>query len=503
MGRLPRWFVVVTLLQFVGYGVLWFVLHVPNLVPPVYSGCTVPCTALFAWIMGQSFIHWLTMQPQLQAWLLPSCFALICSAYALTLLIIQRQALRLSLRMMCAGAVFLAIPLLLLPQLLSADMFVYAMFGRITLLYGGNPFVDVPASFPSDILLPFIKWTQITSIYGPVAILIKVILTAIAEFGGGSVGSYLMTYKLFALACHLINMWTIAELLRQLRPHAVTWGVLLYGWHPLLLVEVAGSGHNDVWMLTLMLLALLWAVQRHHTWALVFLVLAGMTKAVALLLVPLYALYVVRQTSHHRLWTLTRQALLGIAIVAGLYAPFWVGPQTFDTGTAAIPLTAPIYGPASWLIDKLEARSCPPPGSEQSGASLCRSRLVTVVSRASLGLFAVVYATLAFWPLQSLDALILRMIWVFVAYMLLAAIHFEPWYGTWAITLLPLLRRPRHLLWIMGCTMLVIYGTTPIKGRTLIAFAPLVVLVLTELSWWVHDGHRQRNRQVHEEISVC
>ena len=62
------------------------------------------------------------------------------------------------------------VAILLLPLLLSRDVFSYAYYGRILSRYGGNPYVSTPADYPANDLFRFMwpDWRDTPSVYGPV-----------------------------------------------------------------------------------------------------------------------------------------------------------------------------------------------------------------------------------------------------------------------------------------------------------------------------------------------
>ena len=70
---------------------------------------------------------------------------------------------------------------LLLPLLLSRDVFSYAFYGRILSQYGHNPYVSTPADFPANDLSRFVwpGWRDTPSVYGPVFVWLAAAITAV------------------------------------------------------------------------------------------------------------------------------------------------------------------------------------------------------------------------------------------------------------------------------------------------------------------------------------
>src|SRR5206468_3043663 len=75
----------------------------------------------------------------------------------------------LPMRTVVTLAVSYQVAILLLPLLLSRDVFSYSYYGRIVSRYGGNPYVQTPANFPQDPLWQFTwpEWRTASSVYGP------------------------------------------------------------------------------------------------------------------------------------------------------------------------------------------------------------------------------------------------------------------------------------------------------------------------------------------------
>jgi 4-amino-4-deoxy-L-arabinose transferase-like glycosyltransferase len=99
----------------------------------------------------------------------------------------------------------------------------------------------------------------------------------------------------------------------------------------MIVVELAGKGHNDALMILFVLLALLMAVHACPAPSVVMLALGVLTKYLPVLLFPAHMVYFWR-TSPNRS-RLLLHLLLGFLVATGLavllYWPIWVGLQTF------------------------------------------------------------------------------------------------------------------------------------------------------------------------------
>ncbi|MDQ5854684.1 MAG: glycosyltransferase 87 family protein [Chloroflexota bacterium] len=486
---LPRSLAGFAVLQFGAYSALWAILHLPKAAPAFDNGWFTPESRyaarveelpIVAAVLGREYVN-------LQRALFLLIIVLLSALYGVMLMRFLRQPFAPRTSTLVAYSAVAALPLLFLPRLLSLDVYSYALYGRIAALYGDNPFIARPDQFPNDPLFSYIAWTTTPSVYGPAMIDLSWPLTWLAQALGGGPGVYVLVYKLVAFGAYLGSIAIIKRLLDARWPHRSGWGTLAYAWHPLVLIEFVGSGHNDSVMVLLVLLALLLALRERRLLAVLALVVAGMIKLVALALVPLYVLYTLRTGGSRRIALAIGQTAAGLALVVALYAPYWAGPQTLEVLATAPPLQVMRSGPAAWTQQKLAAQLCSgnsaaTQAAQQSGAmpqsrEACEARLKARVRAASLGLFFLVYAGLVVWPLRSFAELTDRAAWVLVSYTLLAAISFRSWYVTWTLALVPLMKRPPALLLLWGCTVFLDYIRLPMWERNLVAFVPVLLLV--------------------------
>lgn len=155
------------------------------------------------------------------------------------------------LTIILAAIAFRLMFLFRLPEL-SDDIFRYLWDG-LTILHGNNPY----AFAPSDVkhlaaeftaLLGHVNHPQLITIYPPAA----QILFAIGTFLGGMLGIKAVLVVADIAACAVILRILSRMKMRLSR-------AVLYAWHPLPILEIAGSGHIDaagifLLMMTFMLL---------------------------------------------------------------------------------------------------------------------------------------------------------------------------------------------------------------------------------------------------------
>lgn len=477
---LPRTLAPLAALHFAGYAALWAILHVSRAAPAFDNGYFTPDSRYVAVVEALPVVRWLLDRPTITR----LCFLLIIVAlsalYFWTLRCVRDQPMP-KLAPVIALTIGAALPLLFLPRLLSLDVYSYALYGRMAVVYGQNPFITQPDQFPQDPLIRYIAWTTTPSVYGPAMVDVSLPLTWLAQALGGSPGIYVLVYKIAAAAAFVGSIVVLKALLDAVYPARSLWGVIAFAWHPLVLIELVGSGHNDSLMILLILVALLLAVRRRPLLTVLVLTVAGMVKLVALALIPLYAMYLLYTARDRRIWLLARQVAVALGVIVALYAPYWVGPRTLEVLSTAPPLRVLRGGLPAWAWLKAGDRVCvtPPPDqplAEPQYSDACLEQLRDQIRNASLALFLVIYAALVLWPIRSFDALLDRSGWALVAYTMLAAINFRSWYLTWIVVLVPLMRRPRMLLLVWACTIFLDYSRLPIWERNLLGFVPILVL---------------------------
>jgi hypothetical protein len=221
---------------------------------------------------------------------------------------------RLLMAVILGGAVLFRITLLFSPPTLSDDIFRYVWDGKMQNL-GINPYLyppDAPEiAHLRDAYHPGINNKSISTIYPP---FMQMVFRGVDRLWHSP---YAM--KTFFTGCDLGVMALVMGMLRHYRLPGVR--VLIYAWNPLVLVETAGSGHNDPLALALMLAALLAALHQKPTRAMVCLTLSFLAKIFAVVLLPLF----------YRLIRRIRPFLLFPALVLAFYLPYaGAGSQLFN-----------------------------------------------------------------------------------------------------------------------------------------------------------------------------
>ena len=140
------------------------------------------------------------------------------------------------------------------PQL-SDDLWRYIHDGR-QLAGGANPYAATPlelgAGTSGDLILDQINHPELVTIYQPVSQ-----YTFAALWLAHPEGADPLAVNTFRLGFVLFDLWIIVMLLGWLREEGRSpWWAIVYAWHPLAISEVAGSGHQDVIGIALLLASL-------------------------------------------------------------------------------------------------------------------------------------------------------------------------------------------------------------------------------------------------------
>lgn len=170
---------------------------------------------------------------------------------------------------------------------LSSDVFRYVWDG-IVQHAGINPYRYVPAdpaiaflrgASDGNIYPAINRATYAHTIYPPFAQIFFWVVTFVSPT--------LTMMKTAMVLCEGVTAWSLVWLLRALgRPREQ---LILYAWAPVLIWEIAGSGHLDALAMALIGLALIARYRQRPVWTGVFLALAVLTKLYPLVLLP--ALY--------------------------------------------------------------------------------------------------------------------------------------------------------------------------------------------------------------------
>jgi alpha-1,6-mannosyltransferase len=212
--------------------------------------------------------------------------------------------------------------IVLLPLLISRDVYSYIAHGQIVSIHHANPYVQTPADFPSYLTRTLVgpKWVDTPSVYGPLFSLLAAGVTRAVT----RLDALVDAFRLIAIAASLATTFVVGAVARRLRPPRAAFAVAAFGLNPVVLFHSAGSGHNDL-LVALAVAIAAWCVIRDRTiWAVGILTCGALIKATAFLPLLLLVVWVVwRRPPSERVRVGALHAGVAIAIVALVAAPFF------------------------------------------------------------------------------------------------------------------------------------------------------------------------------------
>ncbi|HLX40486.1 MAG TPA: hypothetical protein VKR42_08135 [Ktedonobacteraceae bacterium] len=504
---------------------------------------STPLLSAWSWTLAPS--HWLfpdawtikstTGGPTPYDWLHAILFAVVLigliSAYALAIRAVLRRKNMANVPtgwfLVMLGAVLVfSLTLLFQPTLLSDDVFSYIFSGRLLTIYHVDPLNSIPAQFPGD---PYLRWViagrNTTNIYGPLWLYIASLLVT---FSNNPVVTLLL-FKGVAILSHIANCLLLWAILGKIAPTRRVQGTLLYAWNPLILLELAGSGHSDGVLITLFLLAVwLYVLDKRRWHELAIIVTLGLAISmnfIALLIAPLFFWFLVRseQNVTRSMWGFCWRMCVTLLIAALVSLPLWRGESTFFALTSAVDVSHFEHSPVGLLTQpmrwffSLVARSSNFPAVMQPTTAAD-----TTLRASTIFIFALIFfhffgkvrgATttiggMRYGPdadqhmnLPGFDVLLDSWCGAVFWYLVLLSGWFWPWYVLWALWIVALRRFDARTIPILllSCTALLSYPLQVFAGTPVIEFQPLLVFGIPLISiilnrmWW-----KERNRPSYE-----
>src|SRR4029078_2364196 len=114
---------------------------------------------------------------------------------------------------------------------------------------------------------------------------------------GDALFTNLVLFKLLSVGCYIGSAVLLYLTLGKGRPRYQVAGTLLLAWKPLVLMEFGSSGHNDIVMLFLAILAAWLVINGRFALGLAALTASTLVKIVTIFIFPLFLAYVWRQLS--------------------------------------------------------------------------------------------------------------------------------------------------------------------------------------------------------------
>jgi hypothetical protein len=312
------------------------------------------------------------------------------------------------------GAVF-ALTLTFTFPLTSNDVFDYVAESIELVQHHANPILVPVATFRHDPLMNLAgMWAPTKSPYGPIGVVVDALPTYVA---GRNVVLNVALIKLQFSLLLLFDSLVVYGILRRRAPRAALSGALLVAWNPFLLIEFAANGHNDIVMMTFVLLALFCLAEGQLTAGPLLLTGSILVKYVTIPLLPLFLMYgAARQpTWRARGWYLLSTTVAVLAVGAIVSRAFDVGTDTIRA-TLSQPVTYFTSGPS--VVQRLWPSLDPD----------------TIASAGKL-LFGIVYLYSLRLAAESRIGVLRGCLLTMTALVALVANNIWFWYAAWAVLL--------------------------------------------------------------------
>jgi hypothetical protein len=171
--------------------------------------------------------------------------------------------------------------------------------------------------FPGDKMLGFMHWTHRNYPYGPTWLFLTVPLSFI---GFQIFIPTFFLFKILAGAMYLGTVWGIGKIIRLISPKKEVLAITLFAFNPLVIIESLVSAHNDIAMMFLCVISILFLIQKKYFLAFLLLVLSIGVKYATGFLLPLYLVIFLFERKHVVLkWPMIFNTFL-IAMILALFA---------------------------------------------------------------------------------------------------------------------------------------------------------------------------------------
>ncbi len=334
---------------------------------------------------------------------------------------------------------------------LSDDVHRYVLDGA-NVINGINPYLPLPDQFTDQTINADWQWNgaqqiaarvnnpELHTIYLPVSQAVFAIGAAATDLESTS-----DTTRAMRIVFVVIEMMTIALLPILLKPMKRSpWWATLYAWHPLALTEIAGSGHQDVIGVFLLLGAMLLFARHWHRVVLSMIALAA-AALVKPVVIPVGALLCRR--TNMRTWLLSIG--VGVAFISVVTAPLLLSHDgepaaNLKETTSRFSQKWSHFGPVYETL--LGAQNLLEPIDDPEIQWQTKDRHEQWARLGCLGLVGVVI--IALWRSRCDQWTATRSL---MLALILCSSTAHPWYLIWALIFMPL--KPSASLWICSLTI--------------------------------------------------
>jgi alpha-1,6-mannosyltransferase len=363
---------------------------------------------------------------------------LIVIAYFIILYMTYKYNINIDIKVLLLLAGACVAVMVLVPPVLSRDIYSMIFYGKMESYYGLNPYLTSPQHLVGDPLLALIStnWKNTGMVYGP----LSGMLGSFSYFlWGNNLTANVIFLKAVMGACHLFNAYMVWRICGRIEGINRNFAAMVYALNPLVILQSAGGGHFDVAMMSLALLALDRYMLKRYFDCFALLLLSCCVKYVTVIPTLLTAVIIIRRRPLPSQKIKTGLAYAGTAlfVFAAMYYPYFSRLAIFKPLFTNLRLTN--VASAGFYVRKA------------MGGVLRLFMLSPGTSSALAGvacsvLFICLFLTVLYHLLLDFDRdedLGKTWFWAFFALLLFSS-YVLPWYFIWIIALIPFRRWDRY-----------------------------------------------------------
>lgn len=185
--------------------------------------------------------------------------------------------------------------------ILSTDIFSYMFSDRVLTTYHQNVWKVAPGKFQKDPFAKMSDWKTQTRVYGEVN---QLIYDIPASISGNDWLEHLISYKFVAFFFSLATLFILYKIVYQFLLKKEAFFLMLVFWNPLYILEIVGTGHNDIIMLFFSLVSIFFYLNKKRLWSGIALALAVQVKVIPGLLLIFFLIDLYKQKRYKDIFAL-------------------------------------------------------------------------------------------------------------------------------------------------------------------------------------------------------
>lgn len=189
------------------------------------------------------------------------------------------------------GLLFQIIMIFSYPSL-ATDIFSYIMSDRVATVYHQNVWLVKPQEFATDPFSRLADWQYQPRVYGEVN---QFFYNVVSLLGKNDLLLTVFLYKLLVFFFSCASMYMVYQLAKRFYPGTGSIAILTIFWNPLFVLEIIGSGHNDILMIFFTLAALYFFKAKQWIVSALLIGCAVQVKIIVILLCGFMAFDLLRQ----------------------------------------------------------------------------------------------------------------------------------------------------------------------------------------------------------------